>query len=405
MRVQYPKFSNVPYCLSLNIFTAFKGSNFYILFLIHVYIFQMIHSLSQLMVLLSAMCGIPVVIAEVVEIPVKGVPWTEKSKTTQIQTTITFSSTHLSALSNSTGVALASKYDLTDIKARCPRVDTTLSRTGNIQTHSNDSCCLPCRHDSICRKIGNCCDKKFNEGGYMCHSPFVKHVGTSFHQMHFFMVDECLNGSEFPDSCATMDTTPWGSLYPVYDSISNLNYFNAHCAECNGASSYTYWDLRLDSHNVDWSVDHCLSMISGDLHDECTISFTPPKEMNVLNHVCTHDMIHSCNVTGQWPLYDSELDKACQKWFSPTLDGLGSIMYVNIYCAMCNDWVLRPCAQLSPDKLARRALSVLLDFRQVNNIITQQMNTLKEMFVNERCGRFMVRHPSKVTYIIFIFKL
>ena len=286
-------------------------------------------------------------------------------------------------------------YDLTDLKERCPLADICMPNKGHNRTHSKDSCCLPCRCDSICRKIGNCCDRSEMKG-YMCHLPYITGEGGTIPKLiRYFMMDTCLT-----DSCTITDAAPWGSLYPVYDPSTDVNYINANCAECNGAHSYAYWDLRLESREEDWSLTHCLSLLaSGDNHGSCAIGFTPPIEMDILRHACTqNDIISSCNVTGFWTVYDIELDKACQRWFSPILDMMGRIVYTNIYCALCNGFSARLCSELAPDKTLVGPLSMVLDYRQVKNAIAQPVTTRTEGLKNERCGEFMVKHPKKVIF-------
>ena len=292
--------------------------------------------------------------------------------------------------------AVTPTYDLTDLKERCPLADICMPKKGHNRTHSKNSCCLPCRCDSICRKIGNCCDRSEMEG-YMCHLP--RKGRTIVFQLRYFMVDTCLNNST-TDSCTRFDASPWGSLYPVYDPSTGVNYINANCAECNNAHSYIYWDLRLESIEVRWSLTHCLSLLtSGDNHGSCAISFTPPKEMDILRHACPHDnTISSCNVTGVWAVYDIELDKACQRWFSPILDMIGRITFANIYCALCNGYSSRLCSELAPDRTLAGPLYMVLDYRQVKNAIAQPVTTRIEGLKNERCGSFMVRHPTKVMF-------
>ena len=315
----------------------------------------------------------------------------------------TIPSSHLSKTSDQAFVtnnrhpynkAVTPTYDLTDLKERCPQA-ICMPNKGHNRTHSKYSCCLPCRCDSICRKIGNCCDRSETEG-YMCHLPHITgEWGTITKLLRYFMMDTCLN-----NSCTITDAAPWGSLYPVYDPSTDVNYINANCAECNGAHSYTYWDLRLESRKEDWSLTHCLSLLtSGDNHGSCALGFTPPKETDIRRHACTRDdIINSCNVTGFWNEYDIELDKGCQRWFSPILDGRGRIVYANIYCALCNGDSAPLCSELPYYKDLAGPLHMILDYRQVKNAIAQPVTTHTEGLKNERCGSFMVKHPTKVMF-------
>ena len=364
----------------------------------------MIHIPSQLIyLLLSVVSGISFELTKEVGRIANTNPWTSNT-ISSVPYSPAYSAGGLSSIQfGSTKETVTQTYDLKGISYRCARIKMS-SDEGHYYTHSNDSCCLRCRREPICRKIGNCCDRTLNNGGFMCHLPYVKQGGgvETLSMNAYFMVDRCLNGSEV-DSCTTIDAAAWGSLYPVYDQTTDLNFLNSYCAECNGAYSYIHWNLRLESSNEDWSLFSCLSIVLGYAHDDCTIRFTPPKVMDTLNHVCKHDLINSCNVTGMWSLYDLELDEACQQWFSPLLDTSGTIEYANVFCAMCNGIVPWSCTQLTSGSSGRTtltALSMVLDFREVNNAIAYQKRTHEQerhIRLNERCGRFMIKHPRKVT--------
>ena len=294
--------------------------------------------------------------------------------------------------------AATPKYDLSNLMEFCPRADICAGDWGHKPKNTKDSCCLPCKCDSICKKMGNCCDKR-GASGDMCHLPYVEQ-GVDLHkQQGYFMVSRCLNDSS-SETCMSAEAAPWGSLYPVYDPSTDLSYYNAYCAECNGAQSYTYWDLNLEPSSPDWSLTHCIRHLSGIKHKDCAIGFTPPKEMDLMNHVCSHDLVSSCNVTGLWIVYDAELEKACHRWFSPVLDIYGRLHFANIYCGLCNGdtYALEnACSGLINDRTGFGSpLSMTLDYRQVRNVITYPLTTRAEGSRNGKCDRFMVKHPTKV---------
>ena len=299
---------------------------------------------------------------------------------------------YLSTQTDLQNETVAQVYDFNDLKERCPLADICVSQEGYNRTHSKESCCLPCRCDSVCKSIGNCCEKGDTED-YMCHRPYVGN-GTNIHK--YFMVDKCLNGSE-TDSCTNKNVAPWGSMYPVYDPSTDLNYYNDYCAKCNDVHSYTYWDLRLESQKFGWSMTHCLDVILGSERNKCALRFTPPKGVDILKHVCRDNIISSCNVTGRWIVYDAGLVNACQRWYSPLLDMVGTFRFANIYCIMCNSGgVPKFCTALPPDKDLTHTLSMVMDYRQVQNVVAQPLTNRIEDIKNERCGEFMVRHPDKV---------
>ena len=253
----------------------------------------------------------------------------------------------------------------------------------------------------MCKKMGNCCDRNEAQGN-MCDLPHVDQEGVELYgKLECFMVDQCLNGSTFTD-CLSEDVAPWGWLYPVYDPVSDLNYYNYRCAECNGVKDYIYWDLKLQSSFYEGSLSHCLRVLSGDKHKYCSIGFTPPKQMNIMDHVCSHALISSCNMSGLWAQYDAKLEQAFDRWFSPVLDVFGMLDYANIYCRMCNGWTYLPtdvCYGVAPPRSIHDiSLSMTLDYKKVTRVINNPSTTRTGDTKNGSCGKSMVKHPSKVIY-------
>ena len=259
--------------------------------------------------------------------------------------------------------------------------------------------------------MGNCCEKSDTHED-MCHIPYVEQDGAKVNGvLEYFMVDTCLNDSSF-QHCLAEEVAPWGTLYPVYDPASDLNYYNHRCAECNGVENYKFWDLNLESFSYEWSLSNCLNALSRGKLKDCKIGFTPPKEMNILDHVCSHDLVSSCNVTGYWAQYDAELEHACHMWFSPVLDEIGQLEYTNIYCAICNGVNYAPtdvCYGMAtnisdgspPVPLgSQNALSMILDYEKVTSVINNPSVASAGSTKNGNCGRLMVKHPTKVIFVI-----
>ena len=293
------------------------------------------------------------------------------------------------------------KYDINKLKELCPLADICTQEEEVKSDIAKDSCCLPCKCDSVCKKMGNCCDKRDNEGD-MCYLPYVDEEGIDIQApLSYYLYDNCLNSFTSLD-CRAEAAAPWGSLYPVYDPSTDLNYYNHHCAQCSGAQSYIYWDLQLQSLAPDWSLTHCLSLFSGAKHKGCTIGFTPPKQMDKMNHVCSRTLISSCNVSGVWAVYDAELEQACHRWFSPVLNPVGRLRYANIYCALCNTYAPENvCFGLAYKKTTYDgSLAMTLDYRRVNVIINNPSTTSTRKAKNGNCGRLTVKHPSKVFFFL-----
>ena len=291
-------------------------------------------------------------------------------------------------------------YDISDLQQRCPRADICTQGKQSNQQESENSCCLPCSCDSTCKYIGNCCDRNAHIGN-MCHMPVVEQEGLDVRDLEYFMINICLNSSEFMD-CLSENVAPWGWLYPVYDPASDLNYYNYRCAECNGVRDYIHWNLKLKSSYNERSLSHCLSAVAGYPQKDCVLSFTPPKEMKIIDHVCSSETILSCNISGLWSKYDAELEQACHTWFSPTLDIFGDLTYANVYCAMCNGVLPAPTDVCQVPEWQRtdlfESLSMILDYKRVQNVIENQPTQETSNVENGQCGKFMVKHPTKVIH-------
>ena len=80
-------------------------------------------------------------------------------------------------------------YDLANLQKLCPLADIcTTNKSDKQRMEMENSCCLPCKCDAMCSKMGNCCEKS-NSHGYMCHSPYVEDETNI--DLGYFMVDTC----------------------------------------------------------------------------------------------------------------------------------------------------------------------------------------------------------------------
>ena len=84
-----------------------------------------------------------------------------------------------------------SKYDLNQLQQLCPLADICLQdRNDDHKVRQKHSCCLSCKCDSMCKKMGTCC-KMSQSHGSMCHMPLVEHGDETNRQQGYFMVDTC----------------------------------------------------------------------------------------------------------------------------------------------------------------------------------------------------------------------
>ena len=138
-------------------------------------------------------------------------------------------------------------------------------------------------------------------------------------------------------------------IIPVSSSSGDMLFKNKHCAKCHGVVDVVYWNLYI--------LPDCMHIINepfaNDMEREKAISKTcflyanPPD--NVFSQLVAcytprfEPMVFTCNVTGQWDMYDHELETRC----SSSSDYINSEYlyypnyfrmrtFKNVYCYLCN---------------------------------------------------------------------
>ena len=301
------------------------------------------------------------------------------------------------------GVQQHATYNLRHLSSMCPFADICDNQGREVQEKNLDSCCLPCSCSSTCGHIGNCCDKR-DIIGNMCHYPFVQRENLNDQDdlgNMYLIVDKCLDGSN--RDCTAMEAAAWGSLFPVYDPISQTNFYNPKCAKCNGVEEFTEWGITLIFYRDDVTNGNIRRALRGETSDECTVKFTPPKTMDFLSTVCSDKLVDRCNVTGSWKDYDAELEEACLRWHAPVLRSSGYMVYANVYCKLCNGGDHEPeelCAEINQGRFNKpRSHSFTIDYRQVASFVDEHVEKRMKSNENGRCGKGMVRHVIKVSNI------
>ena len=300
------------------------------------------------------------------------------------------------------GIEQHASYSLSDLSNMCPFADICDYQGREPPKKGLDSCCLPCSCDSTCGQIGNCCDKQDNIG-HMCHYPIVQQWDPNkLRDINmYFMVDKCLDGSK--RDCTEMDAAPWGSLYPVYDLVSQMSFYNPECAQCNGVKEFTEWELTLLYNGEQVNNEKIRRALRGEGIEESTVNFIPPRTMNILRNICSDKLIDRCNVTGSWTNYDAELEESCLRWTSPVLTGARqNLLYANVFCMLCNTRIHyepdETCLafETGRDTSLQVAQTFTIDFRRVAALVDQDADKKTKSTTNGGCDRGMVKHVSEV---------
>ncbi|KAK0058017.1 adhesion G-protein coupled receptor D1 [Biomphalaria pfeifferi] len=135
----------------------------------------------------------------------------------------------------------------------------------------------------------------------------------------------------------------------VSDDTTGVSYYNKYCAICNNIHMFTPWAISV----------YCLHFL--DLykatsdHDLLKLSLEEPncQQRDIPPHMdywtCQKDwygpVIDSCNVSGTWVNYDSDIEINCVTSSNDLTRrvSVGISVFKNIFCAICN---LRPTAYL-----------------------------------------------------------
>ena len=123
------------------------------------------------------------------------------------------------------------------------------------------------------------------------------------------------------------------TLIPVTDIGTNTHYRNKYCAHCSG--------LPDSALLVDWKVeiynDIYLNVPDGNLLQKIrrgngNIFYRPP-DFIMLDYCKIRDSysISSCNVSGELPVYNESLERACAAFIDPF-----NSTYQNYFCYLCN---------------------------------------------------------------------
>ena len=211
-------------------------------------------------------------------------------------------------------------------------------------------CCSSCSCDDECLKLGNCCfDKEVKGQGqytragssvsrFTCTGSLItldnemRAHNDERYGMKYLVSGVCpgKNGtSDVIRQCHDSRITSFEDLIWVTDTSSRQIYKNKYCAECDGKTQYSYWNLKT---NCKYIYD-ALSLL---YNDKCLFKMEPPlnNETAISQYECEIPEITQCNETGKWSFYSRTLYLACTSLTLPYRSY--KIVYKNRYCYMCN---------------------------------------------------------------------
>ena len=294
---------------------------------------------------------------------------------------------------------------------QCPHADFCFSQSSIIPPTDTVSCCKPCYCDSDCGKRMDCCFQSVDQTNIVITNEMVclstrlayaEHNAKNYPM--YYMVDKCLTNST--NNCSDAAFGSQRSFYPVYSSSADLIFVNRECAECNGVYDSTNWTVYLNC-NEDTSVLD--SVLQGEIKQgACAMVFFPPIDAYVDKYICYNEVFDTCNVTGYWDQYDSDIKLACETVLAP-IEAYGH-QFANVFCKLCNGFRHRPmtmCARKAWFNLIERSesgnLFALLDYRLYSQIATTEQDGKSTQEKSSQkvggCGENEVMHP--ITVILY----
>ena len=130
---------------------------------------------------------------------------------------------------------------------------------------------------------------------------------------------------ETPDPDTYLET-----LYPVTDYTFLRTYRNQFCALCDDNADLkkvVRWEINVSCNAFD-AITH-EQMVRIIKKRQCNITFKAPEKKKVQG--CIPYTISTCNVTGQWRVYNETLETACNSFVDPY-----NYTYKNVFCYLCN---------------------------------------------------------------------
>ena len=257
------------------------------------------------------------------------------------------------------------------------------SAASDIRNQTHVPCCLPCSCDDDCWIEDNCCPDKVSEEhekpALKCKLSMTKisslHTNDQYRNdlfKRFRVVDYCPGPdteSDLVQKCSGENAPDLESYRWVSDETTGFIYQNRFCAKCNGVSDYVQWEII---------VTHCKDIFENPsqfndviMLDTCSIvNAVPDKLKDTTDRFrCYLPQYSTCNMTGQWEVYDSQIDTACSVYTAYFfLVRVKLVIYKNAFCYACNTGSIESINTICPieainemDRVNYLALTVLID--------------------------------------------
>ncbi|XP_069131753.1 uncharacterized protein [Argopecten irradians] len=157
------------------------------------------------------------------------------------------------------------------------------------------------------------------------------------------MAASCPLGTEDDTACTTHEYDNADKIKRVPVSLTAEVFRNTDCASCHGVKhNLTRWNFKMDCDRI-VDINHISSyegIFQAGLDNKCNMSY---QYSGIPQHFqCSENDypgFKHCNMTGQWGVYDANVDWACRNVQQPYRG------FDNVYCFVCNP-VKHPDSQL-----------------------------------------------------------
>ena len=196
---------------------------------------------------------------------------------------------------------------------------------------SNELSCLKCARDWECQGRGDCCPFEYPK---MHCTPMAAFTSSLYPSTSggVYMIDRCpehANESMVSNCHQNVSKYNFHQLVPVTDTNSNITYRSQGCAVCNRVNQFKTWGLETDC-QMDLNLFSSAAEIWNTAESlGCEIRYKAPI-MEIFQCHLDKWYVNRCNVTGQWNVYNSNIEWGCINTYDP-FD-----VFRNVYCYLCN---------------------------------------------------------------------
>ena len=166
-------------------------------------------------------------------------------------------------------------------------------------------------------------------------------------------------------------------------------------------TDYDQWQLATDCTKVINGTNTPEEVVNSFM-DQCSLTVEPPSAEDHKNNICLIPEITTCNVTGQWKVYDKTIETACHSFQQNYVHEqfFRTIIYKNIYCFLCNSQhrlvydICRPLKDAG--RTTTQGFLALIDFNKIERKMEDVTST--------GCAVDEIKDHFQVLYIV-CFKL